>query len=233
MPQEESPETKYERLQQRLQEEILKNYPNPEREGCPGSSALEALASLPFEQPVEADPHWKHVTHCSECYREFLALRANADNRKSIRDRAFKLGLVGIATVLVLVVVFFGRGWVHDESMRPQNAELAGYRPVIINIDSMTRSATGGGEKKPFFLDREREDLRVQLPVGSKAGNYEFRLRNQTDQTVLTQVAAATIERGVTAFAVRVDLSGLKPGQYKMDVRQVGWDWNYFPVTVR
>jgi hypothetical protein len=32
---------------------------------------------------------------------------------------------------------------------------------------------------------------------------------------------------------VRVDLSELKPGRYEMDVRQVGWDWTYFPVVLR
>ena len=39
MPPEESPEDKYERLQRRLQEEILSKYPNPERKGCPGKIA--------------------------------------------------------------------------------------------------------------------------------------------------------------------------------------------------
>jgi hypothetical protein len=233
MPQEELPETKYERLQKRLQEEILNNYPNPERKGCPGKTVLEALAGLPFETPIEGDPNWKHVTHCSECYREFLALRGTADRRNSVRDGALKWGMAGMAVVLVLVMFFFGRNWIEGKSKRPQNAELAAYRPVIIDIDSMTRSATGGGEKKPFFLDREREDLKVRLPVGSKPGNYELRLRNKTGQTVLTRVEAAAINQGVTSFAVRADLSSLTPGQYEMDVRQVGWDWNYFPVVVR
>ena len=48
------------------------------------------------------------------------------------------------------------------------------YSPRTINIESMTRSATGGGEKKPFFLDRDREALTIQLPVGSKAGTTSF-----------------------------------------------------------
>ena len=39
---EESPKTKYERLQRRFQEEILTKYPNPERKGCPGDAALKA-----------------------------------------------------------------------------------------------------------------------------------------------------------------------------------------------
>jgi hypothetical protein len=233
MPREESPETKYERLQKRLQEEILSNYPNPERKGCPAKSALEVLASLPFERPIEGDPNWEHVTHCSECYREFLELRSTLGRRNRNRQRAFKWGLAGVAAAVVVALLLFARSWSQGESKRPQNAELAAYRPVTINTDSMTRSATGGGEKKPFFLDRDREQLKIQLPVGSKAGNYEFRLRDQTGQMVLTRTAMAAIEEGVTAFVVRVDLSELKPGRYEMDVRQVGWDWTYFPVVLR
>jgi hypothetical protein len=43
----------------------------------------------------------------------------------------------------------------------------------------------------------------------------------------------AAIQNGSTAFTVRVDLSKLTPGMYEMFVRQVGWDWNYYPVEIR
>ena len=61
MSAEESPKIKYERLQRRLQEEILSKYPNPERKGCPGDAVLKALASRPFDESVEGDPNWEHV----------------------------------------------------------------------------------------------------------------------------------------------------------------------------
>lgn len=134
--------------------------------------------------------------------------------------------------LVALVIFLFVRGTGQNESKRPQNAELA-YIPRTINIESMTRSATAGGEKKPFFLDRDREALTIQLPVGSKAGTYEFQLRDQADRVIVTKSATAAINDGVTAFLIRVDLSGLQPGQYKMEVRQVPWDWDYYPVVVR
>ncbi len=74
MPPEESPEAKFDRLKKQLQDSILRDYPNPERKGCPGDDVLKELAERPLDQAVEDDPHWHHVTHCSECYREFLAL---------------------------------------------------------------------------------------------------------------------------------------------------------------
>lgn len=63
MPPEESPEAKYDRLKQQLQDLILKDYPNPERKGCPGDAALKELADHPLDQPFENGPHWHHVTH--------------------------------------------------------------------------------------------------------------------------------------------------------------------------
>jgi len=232
MPAEESPKIKYERLQRRLQEEILSKYPNPERKGCPRELVLKALASRPFDESMEGDPNWEHVTHCSECYREFLGFRSAITQRNRSRKEAFRWGFAGAVVLVALVIFLFVRGTGQNESKRPQNAELA-YIPRTINIESMTRSATGGGEKKPFFLDRDREALTIQLPVGSKAGTYEFQLRDQADRVIVTKSATAAINDGVTAFLIRVDLSGLQPGQYKMEVRQVPWDWDYYPVVVR
>ena len=134
--------------------------------------------------------------------------------------------------VVALVMIYFNRGSLFGSTKRPQNAELA-WNSKTIDIDSMTRAIGGGGEKKPIYLERGREALTIQLPVGSKAGTYAFQLRNQANQVLVSKSAAATIANGVTSFRVNVDLSGLQPGQYSMEVRQVPWDWEYFPVVLR
>ena len=71
----ESPRKRFERLQKQLQDSILRNFPNPERLGCPGRSSLQELARRPMDEDIEGDRNWQHVTHCSECYREFLDVR--------------------------------------------------------------------------------------------------------------------------------------------------------------
>lgn len=227
----ESPKAKYERLQRRFQEEILTKYPNPERKGCPGESALRSLAAKPLAEPVENDPAWEHVTHCSECYREFLAFLSATKRQRETRRETIRWGIAAVALVTVLIVLYFKRSDML-ESKRPQNAELA-YVPRRINIESMTRSAAGGGEKQPIYLDRDREALTIQLPVGSRSGEYEFQLRMPADQVILTQSATASIEHGITSFLVKLDLSSLRPGEYKMEVRRVPFDWQYYPVVLR
>ncbi len=231
MAPDESPKAKYERLQRRFQEEILSNYPNPERNGCPGDAALRSLAARPMTEPVEADPAWQHVTHCSECYRQFLGFQSAIGRQRRIRSESIRWGVAVAALVLALAVLYVKRGFIF-QSKRPQNAELA-YVPRTIDIESMTRSPSGGGEKKPFYLNRDREALTIQLPVGSRAGQYEFQLRDGADQVILVKTATAMINHGVTAFRVKADLTRVQPGQYKMEVRQVPYDWQYYPIVIR
>ncbi len=230
MPPEESPEAKFDRLKKQLQDSILRDYPNPERKGCPGDLVLKELAERPLDQAVEDDPHWHHVTHCSECYREFLtfntAFRREAKAKRARAGWTLAAGLVVVALGLIFAV---RQGWF--ASQRPQNAELA-YVKQTVDIPTMTRSGEAGGDHKPIVIERKPVDLTVQLPIGSRAGTYEFQLRREK-QPIVAASGVAAIQNGTTAFTVRVDLSTLTPGMYEMFVRQVGWDWNYYPVEIR
>jgi hypothetical protein len=69
-----TPRDRWNRLQDQIQSGILEGYPNPERHGCPNGGALVALAvrAASFDDSIEDDPHWQHVTHCSPCYGRYL-----------------------------------------------------------------------------------------------------------------------------------------------------------------
>lgn len=224
----ESPESQYDRLRKRLQDSILREYPNPERKGCPGETVLKRLATRPLNEDIEADASWHHVTHCSECYREFLGLRAQAMHQARSR-RLFLTWGIAAAIAAIAVGLFFVRRQANLN--RPQNAELA-YVKKTVDIESMPRSGEPAQAEQPIYLDRKPLELTVQLPVGSKAGTYEFQLQ-KTHQPVISTKAEASIRDGTTAFSVKIDLTRLKTGQYSMSVRRVPWDWNYYPVVVR
>src|SRR5260370_24805467 len=107
MPPEESPESKFDRLKKQLQDSILRDYPNPERKGCPDGAVLRELAARPMDQAVEDDPHWQHITHCSECYREFLAF--NNAFRQQTKARRVSFGLsVAVAAISHLNTLLIG-----------------------------------------------------------------------------------------------------------------------------
>jgi hypothetical protein len=84
----ESPEQKWDRVQKKIQQAILTSYPNPNREGCPGTIAVFDLAKRAKELgTLEGDECWEHVTHCSPCYREYLDAR---DQLRKPKDDAAK-----------------------------------------------------------------------------------------------------------------------------------------------
>jgi hypothetical protein len=65
-----------------MKDHLGKEYPNPQREGCPPKSTLERLAQQP--QQVDASVVF-HVFHCSPCYQECRRLlpRLKAKTRES------------------------------------------------------------------------------------------------------------------------------------------------------
>ena len=53
---------------------LLKEFPNPDRLGCPGSDVLKRIAS--HKMPLsEADKWLDHLTSCSPCYSDFSKFR--------------------------------------------------------------------------------------------------------------------------------------------------------------
>src|SRR6202000_501755 len=104
MPPEESPESRCDRLKKQLQDSILRDYPNPERKGCPGGAVLQELAERPLDEAVESDPHRHHVTHRSECYREFLAF--NNAFRQRAKARRSRVGWsVAVAAIVIVIAL--------------------------------------------------------------------------------------------------------------------------------
>jgi hypothetical protein len=61
---------------------LLKEFPNPERSGCPGSDVLKRIASKTM--PLAEVERWlDHLGSCSPCYRDFSELRKAAKFNES------------------------------------------------------------------------------------------------------------------------------------------------------
>ena len=67
-------------LFERLQEQVLKNCPNPERVGCPPHAILEAFVESPAGRTLE-DLNGLHILKCAECTRELIELRHKRESR--------------------------------------------------------------------------------------------------------------------------------------------------------
>src|ERR1700722_11248076 len=112
MARHESPDSQFDRIKRQLQDTILKDYPNPERKGCPGDPVLRELAARPPDDSLEQDPRWRHITHCSECYRELLGFRAEL--KKRAKARGAKIGMAAAVLIAAGTLIAI------RESIRPK-----------------------------------------------------------------------------------------------------------------
>ena len=89
---------------------LLKEFPNPDRAGCPGSDVLRKIASHEMPLP-EAEKWLDHLTSCSPCYGDFSQFQAAHQRRRTQT-------LLAIAASILIVVGV--AGWVllfkHNES---------------------------------------------------------------------------------------------------------------------
>src|ERR1700690_3901516 len=84
------------RVRKELQESALREFPNPERVGCPDAETLAGI-SRRIIQTTQDQLH--HVTHCSPCFQTFLAIR------QEMREwRVVRIGIAAAAASAVLVL---------------------------------------------------------------------------------------------------------------------------------
>ena len=203
-------------------------FPNPERSGCPDKETLRAIAArnLSLEQVVE----WvDHVGFCSPCYVEYDALRRQVVNRRWMQFGAIG---AGIAIVVALGIWAWFGGWGHLRN------EAGAYQ--VCRLDLRNRFILrGGGDQSPkppaapLELSRGRLDLELDLPTGSREGQYEVQVLEQQGKPVASAGGTAKIENYVTVLQVKVDLRNISPGPYLLGIRRPELDWTYYPVLLK
>src|SRR5712692_456027 len=97
---------------------LLKEFPNPDRAGCPGSDVLRKIASHEIPLP-EAEKWLDHLTSCSPCYSDFCQFQAAYQRRHA---RTF----LAIAASILIVVCLAGWAFFlrHSKSVVAQTAVL-------------------------------------------------------------------------------------------------------------
>ena len=93
------------RVRKELQESALREFPNPERVGCPDAETLAGM-SRRIIQMTQDQLH--HVTHCSPCFQTFLAIRQEMRQRRVMRIR---IAAVACAAAIVLGAIIYWTGF--------------------------------------------------------------------------------------------------------------------------
>ncbi len=200
---------------------LLKEFPNPERVGCPGSDVLKRIAA--HEMPLADAGNWlDHLTSCSPCYRDFSELQAD------YRHRRMRTALAIAASILIVVGV---AGWAFFFKQKG---------PAVVQsavLDLRNRSVPRGGEanpgEQPLELSRAVKHLNVYLPLGSAEGPYELRIVITTGSAIFTTNGVASLKDGVTSIEAAIDLSSASSGRYVLQIRRPNSEWTSYPLLLR
>jgi hypothetical protein len=200
---------------------LLKEFPNPDRAGCPGSDVLKRIASHEMSL-AEAENWLDHLTSCSPCYRDFTELQA------SHRRRRMQTVLAIAASILIVVGV---AGWA---LFFKQKGPLIDQTAVL---DLRNRSVPRGGEAnpgdQPLEVRREVKRLNIYLPLGSAEGPYEIRIATTAGSAIFTTDGVASLKDGVTSIEAAVDLPSASSGRYVLEIRRSNSEWNSYPLLLR
>ena len=200
---------------------LLKEFPNPDRAGCPGSDVLRRIAShaMPL---AEAEKWLDHLTSCSPCYRDFTELQAGYRHRRMQTVLAIAASILIVVGVASWALFFKQKG------------------PAVVQsavLDLRNRSVPRGGEanpgEQPLEVGRGVKRLNVYLPLGSAEGPYELQIAPTDGSAVFATSGVASLKDGVTSIEAAVDLSSAPSGQYVLQIRRPNSEWNSYPLLLR
>jgi hypothetical protein len=200
---------------------LSRDFPNPQRVGCPDSGVLRdiALHKVPL---AEADRWLNHFSSCSPCFQEFRQFRRQAlDGRRRTQ--------MWLAAAAMIVLALAGWLWVRS---RP-----SGQTTAVVVLDLRGR-ATLRGEgtpetgQAPLEVPRNPKTLNLELPIGSNEGTYDVALLDPSGAELFRASATAKLEDHIVVLRTNVDFSGIAPGSYFLGVRRPGLEWTRFSIRL-
>jgi len=193
---------------------LLKEFPNPERTGCPGADVLEKISA--HEMPLAEAGNWlDHLTSCSPCYSDFSRYQAAHQHR---RTRT----LLAIAASILIVVCL--AGWAlflkQKESIVAQTAVLD------LRNRSIPRGTEANPAEPPLEVNRAATSWNIYLPLGSNEGQYDIRIVTSSGELLFAAGGTAKLVNQTTSLQIPVSILALRSGRYVLQIRKTGSEWN-------
>jgi hypothetical protein len=200
---------------------LLKEFPNPDRAGCPGSDVLRKIASHEMPLP-EAEKWLDHLTSCSPCYSDFSQFQA------AYQRRRIQTVLAIAASILIGLSL---AGWA---------LFLKQKEPPVVQtavLDLRNRSIPRGTEQNPaeppLEINHAATHWNIYLPLGSSEGQYDIRLFTDSGDLLVSTKADAKLTEGVAVIQISVDLSSRSPGQCVLRLTRNGAQESSYVVELR
>jgi hypothetical protein len=233
-------------------------FPNPDAKGCPDPPTLKKLVYRSESFTLKEREHWfAHTANCSPCFTKMSSLRQAFVRKRSVKRSILAVLAVGVLSWL-LVKVSLHQPPGQPQIVKPQSAlppatgtpEPAPPAPSpvppsaqeqkpaevqVVVLDLRKRGVARGqnnNQDADLDLPKGRLKLSIYLPIGSEEGNYEVRISRRQKQ-VLTAKGKAGMQAHLNVLTVEADTSAFEAGSYTLDIREVGWGWNRYPLRVR
>ena len=209
------------RLLDALGRGLLKDFPNPERIGCPGSEVLKRIASRTM--PLDEAGKWlDHLGSCSPCYSDFSEFRRVHELRQ-------KRTLLAIAASILVAASI--AGWFF---LRSHNETLVAHTAVLdLRNRSLPRGTEPNPVEPPLVVSRAAAHWNISLPFGSDAGPYDIRLLAGSGELLVSTKADAKLTDGVAVIQISVDLSSRSPGPCVLRLTRNGSHESSYIVELR
>jgi hypothetical protein len=204
-----------------LERGLSREFPNPERIGCPGSVVLRGIASHKLRL-AEVHQWLDHLSACTPCYQEFTELR-----KQSLSQRRRLQVWLAAAAVLILTVA----GWlwirIHHAVQGPETAVLDLRSVSVVRGDNSPQT-----NLPTLEVQRATKHLVLDLPIGSPEGSYDLALLNESGTQLLSANGIAQLQDRVVVLKADIDVRDVRPGNYVLALRQPGSEWVRYPVRV-
>jgi hypothetical protein len=200
---------------------LSREFPNPERVGCPDSSILRGIAShkLPLAQ---AAAWFDHLSSCSPCFQDFTKFRKEATSQR-------RRVQVWLAAAAVLLFAVGGWLWVRTRPF----VEATDTAVLDLRNRSVARGENPSENgQAPLEIQRTAKHLVLDLPIGSKEGSYDVALLNETGGELSRATGIAKVEDHVVMLRADIDIGSVRPGSYVLGVREPGLEWSRYPARV-
>jgi hypothetical protein len=205
-----------ERVRKELQAAALREFPNPERIGCPEPGVLDDMSRRKIEM-TQAQLH--HITHCSPCFQTFLSIREDIRRRRAVRFRI--AAAAGAAVIAVGVFVY----WAAVRSTAPHERIATTSATLDLRLLSENRGADsirGNEANTALILPRKHLHLTLYFPAGAGEGQYTLQLINGQRHTLLKQTLNASLQNHVVTASTELDLRSFSPGAHTLVIEKTG-----------
>jgi hypothetical protein len=200
---------------------LLKEFPNPDRAGCPSSDVLKRIAS--HAMPLTEAENWlDHLTSCSPCYGDFFQFQAAYQRR---RTRT----LLAIAASILVVVCL--AGWAF---FLRRNESLV-VQTVVLDLRnrSIPRSTDTNPAEPPLEVSHAATRWEIYLPLGSSDGSYNLRITTPKGDPIFTGGGVAKVQGGVTMLRTDVNLASASRGVYVLQLQSNNSGWSSYGLILR